>query len=75
MLLELRGDVDELSRTLEKLVESIEAVLRQLTSVTQFPGECKKISHPGCGMKSRVCWVRDETSRRCAGPSCSRGAS
>ena len=46
MLLELRGGVDELSRTLEKLVESIEAVLHQLTSVTQFPVSARRSLTP-----------------------------
>ena len=49
MLLGLRVNVDELTRTVEEPEESIVAVLRRLASVTEFPGESKKVSSSVCG--------------------------
>ena len=53
MLLGLRVNVDELTRTVDEPEESIVAVLRQRASVTEFLGESKKVSSSRCGAGER----------------------
>ena len=62
MLLGLRVNVDEMTRTVDEPEESIVAVFRRLASVTEFPGESKKVTSSVCGAGECVCWLRDETS-------------